>query len=29
MSQYRDIHVGGCLSASVEQRPGGVMVLRR
>ena len=28
MSQYRDIHVGGCLSASVEQRPGGVMVLR-
>ncbi len=28
MSGYRDIHVGGCLSAAVEQRPGGVMVLR-
>jgi feruloyl-CoA synthase len=28
MSKYRDIHVGGCLSATVEQRPGDVMVLR-
>jgi len=28
MIKYRDIEVGGCLSASVEERPGGVLVLR-
>jgi hypothetical protein len=28
MGTYRDIHVGGCLCATVEQRPGEVMVLR-
>jgi len=27
-SKYRDIRVGGCLSASLQERPGGVVVLR-
>jgi feruloyl-CoA synthase len=26
--RYRDVRVGGCLSATVEERPGGVKVLR-
>ncbi|WP_280154788.1 feruloyl-CoA synthase [Piscinibacter sp. XHJ-5] len=28
MARYRDIHVGGCLAASVERRADGAMVLR-